>query len=287
MNRSLKIIYIVITICLLNTQTIFGALNSLSGYRAESIVTDPREFAENVVVYSDNSMESIEYTHTMLFIDGQLVSADIKVLNGCSYLYSGNVEKLFDCDISIVDKQVQVTKKDKSFVLNSYLKLEDGTVFIPLRELFEKMNYYVSYKGINDKDLTSIIMTRPCIYVDTFDSLNKNVNRDSDYILSIIRNRCLDGLDNYTQSMEARIKNESFGIEQFDEEFVFIENCIMDMKYIGQTSRYLIYDMNVYRVLYDITTGEIYFNYNTGLATYTKIVDVNDELLFDPLFIIG
>ncbi len=285
MKVYLKMFYIVTVFSLLNIQTVFGEVK-LNGYRAESIVTDFGASSENYVIYSNNQKEDVEYNHKLLYLDGELVAnTDVIIINGISYLDSITLKNELGYDAVKNGDKVQVSKDNVKVMTTSDFKENNGIFYIPLREFFETIGYNVDYKGITDQKSNSINPFKVNIYVDK--ETVETVAEEIKIAENLIKKACLEGLENYKKSMAINLESQGEDINRFNSDFDYIEKSINNLSYIGEVSRYYVFDMNVYRVFYDKVSGDIYFNYDTGLSTHTVILDVNNPHLFTPLFIVG
>lgn len=108
-------------------------------------------------------------------------------------------------------------------------------------------------------------------------------NISSDEAMKLVKEKCLEGLKNFEKVMKEKAKDEP---NRFDDDIKLIEKDINRMIYIGEVSKFYRYTIGPYDVLYDRTDGKIYFQIYQA-ETRIKEVDVNDENLYMPIFIVG
>mgnify|MGYP001637655189 CR=1 FL=1 len=108
-------------------------------------------------------------------------------------------------------------------------------------------------------------------------------NISSDEAMKLVKEKCLEGLKNFEKVMKEKAKDEP---GRFDDDIKLIEKDINRMIYIGEVSKFYRYTIGPYDVLYDRTDGKIYFQIYSS-ETYIKEMDVNDENLYMPIFIVG
>lgn len=108
-------------------------------------------------------------------------------------------------------------------------------------------------------------------------------NISSDEAMKLVKEKCLEGLKNFEKVMKEKAKDEP---NRFDDDIKLIEKDINRMIYIGEVSKFYRYTIGPYDVLYDRTDGKIYFQIYSS-ETYIKEMDVNDENLYMPIFIVG
>lgn len=108
-------------------------------------------------------------------------------------------------------------------------------------------------------------------------------NISSDDAMKLVKEKCLEGLKNFEKVMKEKAKDEP---GRFDDDIKLIEKDINRMIYIGEVSKFYRYTIGPYDVLYDRTDGKIYFQIYSS-ETYIKEMDVNDENLYMPIFIVG
>lgn len=276
-----KIVCLLVVIFILSVQTILGesSFYELNGGRAEAIVVDPLEQLENDIIYSDNSIEIVNFSHELLYLSGALVkNTEIEIINNTSYIDVNTINNMAGYSVNKNNDGTVIVSKGENSILIKDIKVINENICIPLRYTFENLKMNVSYYGITDRNSVSLVPNRVSIYIDDIYTDYESV--ESGLINS--KKICLEGFENYKNGLV-----ENNPEVYFDDEFLMIEKCINDMSYIGEVSRYYVFDMTVYRVVYDKISGEVYFDYNTGLCTFVKLVDVNYSGLYTPLFIIG
>lgn len=285
MNKFIFKNCLIVLMLMFSTQTVFAESNlyKLNGFRAESIVLDPSAQVENYVIYSDNNKEIVDYTHKIFYLNGGLVpNTEILLINGMSYINISAFDNMPEFSVYVNNNGTVSINKGKNLVLVNDIKTVKNTLYIPLRSTFENLKMNVAYFGITDTNSTSLVPTRVSVYVD--DKYTHYEDVESALLNS--KKVCLKGLENYKNEIIKNNNRLEFN-KEFDDEFLLIEKSINEMSYIGEVSRYYVFDMNLYRVVYDKISGEMYFDYNTGLCTYIKYIDVNSSDLFTPLFLIG
>ncbi len=286
MKLFFKAVYIITLCSFINIQSVFGEEVKLNGYKAESIVTDFGSTNENYIIYSNNQKEQVGFQHKLLYLEGELISnTDIKIFNGISYLDSITIKNELGYDVVKNGDKVQILKDNDVVMTTSDFKENGGIIYIALRKSFETVGYNVEYKGITNQKSTSINPFNVSIYLDIND--NHTAFEEIEIAENNIKNICLDGLETYKENMKIRLESQDVDIKNFYYDFEYIQHSIDNISYLGDVSRYYVFDMNVYRVFYDKITGDIYFNYSMGLVTYTVVVDVNNIYLYDPLFLVG
>lgn len=296
-----------VIVVMLSVQTVFGesSFYKLNGGRGEAIVSDPYEELEiesihsnestgdiityvdgssmerpNSIIYSDNSTEFVGYSHKLLYLNGALVkNTEIEIINNTSYIDVDILDNMVDYSVNQNNDGTVVVNKGADSVLVKDVKNVNDNTYIPLRYTFENLNMNVSYYGVTDIKSVSLVPSRVSIYIDETYTNYESI----DDALVNSKKICLEGLENYKNGIVENYNGEV----NLDDEFLMIEQCINEMSYIGEVSRYYVFDMNLYRVVYDKVSGEVYFDYNTGLCTFVKLVDVNDRGLYAPLFIVG
>lgn len=96
-----------------------------------------------------------------------------------------------------------------------------------------------------------------------------------------------EALEHYTVSLRENLAESGEDPARMDSSLAMIAEDIRNMYHVGEVSKYYVYDMDVYRVYVDRVSGDVYFHYEMGRATYMVFVDVHDPHLFTPLYIVG
>jgi hypothetical protein len=108
-------------------------------------------------------------------------------------------------------------------------------------------------------------------------------------ILIVVFSSC-NSDEQTVQETENNTVNDNHVVFNDEVKLAQIRHDISTMTYIGETLGYYIYDMNVYRAVVDKHTGQPYFNYESGLATYNVVLDTKspeNHKIFMPLYIVG
>ncbi len=256
----------------------------LDGFRAESIVDDPRKDMTTSIIYNDNFKEEVIFEHKLFYYNGELISnTEIISIEGVSYINIDSIENLIDYEIFYSVDKTAFVKDNKSVLSTKHYKSQDGKRFVSIREVFEKLGMNIEYYGISNRKSESLVPTRVSIYVDE----NYSGYTEIDKALENSKEVALEGLAKFEVSLQNNLENSGEPPNRFDKDIELIEKSINEMSYIGEISRYYIFDMNRYRVIYDKVSDEVYLSYNIGLATHTKILDINDSGLYILLFIVG
>ncbi len=260
-------------------------INTLNGYIGESIVNDPNEFDKNFVIYSDNTKEYIDYNQTLFYYNGQLQSdVNVRIINGESYCNFSEDFLYQELDVALgFDEGILKASRDNKVILEIRdYEIVDNKIYVPTSEFFEGIGMNVEYTFAMDEQSNSFVKSRDAVYVDK----EYYTTVDVDRALSETKSRCLKGFENYKASFI-----ESQGKHSLEDEYIqdlnMIQDSIENMTYMGEISKYYVFDMNLYRVFYDKVTGDVYLNYNVGYCTYTKFLDINSTDLYTPLFIVN
>lgn len=97
---------------------------------------------------------------------------------------------------------------------------------------------------------------------------------------------CLEGLDNFVQSIEDNIAKDGGNADHLKETFEGIETEINEMEYIGELSRYFKFTMGPYDVLFERMSERMFFVIHSS-NTIIKEIDVNDPSLYTYVFVVG
>lgn len=238
---------------------------------------------------------------TVLFINGEVIpEAEVIMEDGKAMLPLRLIaEKLgYELGWNGAEKKVTLKKDDKSIDItiakNEMSKLIKNTTYVTpdfveknlaesalvteslgddFKKFYETQMPITQDKTI-ERSLRNVIIDEKYEYKD---------NISSDDAMKLVKEKCLEGLKNFEKVMKEKAKDEP---NRFDDDIKLIEKDINRMIYIGEVSKFYRYTIGPYDVLYDRTDGKIYFQIYSS-ETYIKEMDVNDENLYMPIFIVG
>ena len=238
---------------------------------------------------------------TVLFINGEVIpEAEVIMDAGKAMLPLRLIaEKLgYELGWNDAEKKVTLKKADKSIDItiakNEMAKLIKNTTYVSpdfveknlaesalvteslgddFKKFYETQMPITQDKTI-ERSLRNIIIDEKHEYKD---------NISSDEAMKLVKEKCLEGLKNFEKVMKEKAKDDP---NRFDDDIKLIEKDINRMIYIGEVSKFYRYTIGPYDVLYDRTDGKIYFQIYSS-ETYIKEMDVNDENLYMPIFIVG
>ena len=238
---------------------------------------------------------------TVLFINGEVVpEAEVIMDAGKAMLPLRLIaEKLgYELGWNGAEKKVTLKKADKSIDIdtkkNEMAKLIKNTTYVSSDFVEKNLAESAVVTESLGKDFEKFYETEMPITQDkTIERSLRNVIIDekheykddisSDDAMKLVKEKCLEGLKNFEKVMKEKAKDEP---NRFDEDIKLIEKDINRMIYIGEVSKFYRYTIGPYDVLYDRTDGKIYFQIYSS-ETYIKEMDVNDENLYMPIFIVG
>ena len=238
---------------------------------------------------------------TVLFINGEVVpEAEVIMDAGKAMLPLRLIaEKLgYELGWNGAEKKVTLKKADKSIDItiakNEMSKLIKNTTYVSpdfveknlaesaivterigddSKEFYETQMPITQDKTI-ERSLRNVIIDEKHEYKD---------NLSSDDAMKLVKEKCLEGLKNFAKTLKEKTKEDP---NRFDDDIKLIEKDINRMIYIGEVSKFYRFTIGPYDVLYDRTDGKIYFQIYSS-ETYIKEMDVNDENLYMPIFIVG
>lgn len=238
---------------------------------------------------------------TILFINGEIIPEAEVIMDGGKVMLPLRLiaEKLgYELGWNGAEKKVTLKKADKSIDVaiakNEMTKLIKNTTYVSpdfveknlaesalvteslgddFKKFYETQMPITQDKTI-ERSLRNIIIDEKHEYKD---------NISSDEAMKLVKEKCLEGLKNFEKVMKEKAKDEP---NRFDDDIKLIEKDINRMIYIGEVSKFYRYTIGPYDVLYDRTDGKIYFQIYQA-ETRIKEVDVNDENLYMPIFIVG
>lgn len=238
---------------------------------------------------------------TVLFINGEVIPEAEVIMDGGKAMLPLRLiaEKLgYELGWNGAEKKVTLKKADKSIDIatnkNEMAKLIKNTTYVSPDFVEKNLAESALVTESLGKDFEKFYDTQMPITQDkTIERSLRNViidekheykdNISSDEAMKLIKEKCLEGLKNFEKVMKEKAKDEP---GRFDDDIKLIEKDINRMIYIGEVSKFYRYTIGPYDVLYDRTDGKIYFQIYSS-ETYIKEMDVNDENLYMPIFIVG
>lgn len=238
---------------------------------------------------------------TVLFINGEVVPEAEVIMDGGKAMLPIRLiaEKLgYELGWNGAEKKVTLKKADNMIDIdttkNEMAKLIKNTTYVSpdfveknlaesavvteelpkeFKKFYETQMPITQDKTI-ERSLRNVIIDEKHEYKD---------NISSDEAMKLVKEKCLEGLKNFEKVMKEKAKDEP---NRFDDDIKLIEKDINRMIYIGEVSKFYRFTIGPYDVLYDRTDGKIYFQIYSS-ETYIKEMDVNDENLYMPIFIVG
>lgn len=238
---------------------------------------------------------------TVLFINGEVIPEAEVVMDGGKAMLPLRLiaEKLgYELGWNGAEKKVTLKKADKSIDIaiakDDAAKLIKNTTYVSPDFVEKNLAESALVTESLGKDFEKFYETQMPITQDkTIERSLRNViidekheykdNISSDEAMKLVKEKCLEGLKNFEKVMKEKAKDEP---GRFDDDIKLIEKDINRMIYIGEVSKFYRYTIGPYDVLYDRTDGKIYFQIYQA-ETRIKEVDVNDENLYMPIFIVG
>lgn len=238
---------------------------------------------------------------TVLFINGEVIPEAEVVMDGGKAMLPLRLiaEKLgYELGWNGAEKKVTLKKADNMIDIvttkNEMAKLINNTTYVSPDFVEKNLAESALVTESLGKDFEKFYETQMPITQDkTIERSLRNViidekyeyedNISSDDAMKLVKEKCLEGLKNFEKVMKEKAKDEP---GRFDDDIKLIEKDINRMIYIGEVSKFYRYTIGPYDVLYDRTNGKIYFQIYQA-ETYIKEMDVNDENLYMPIFIVG
>lgn len=238
---------------------------------------------------------------TVLFINGEVIPEAEVVMDGGKAMLPLRLiaEKLgYELGWNGAEKKVTLKKADKSIDIaiakDDAAKLIKNTTYVSPDFVEKNLAESALVTESLGKDFEKFYETQMPITQDkTIERSLRNViidekheykdNISSDEAMKLVKEKRLEGLKNFEKVMKEKAKDEP---GRFDDDIKLIEKDINRMIYIGEVSKFYRYTIGPYDVLYDRTDGKIYFQIYSS-ETYIKEMDVNDENLYMPIFIVG
>lgn len=239
---------------------------------------------------------------TVLFINGEVIpEAEVIMDDGKAMLPLRLIaEKLgYEVGWNGAEKKVTLKKADNSIDIatakdDAMAKIIKNTTYVSSDFVEKNLAESAIVTEELAKDFEKFYETEMPITQDkTIERSLRNVIIDekheykddlsADDAMKLVKEQCLEGLKNFEKVMKEKAKDEP---GRFDDDMKLIEKDINRMIYIGEVSKFYRYTIGPYDVLYDRTDGKIYFQIYSS-ETYIKEMDVNDENLYMPIFIVG
>lgn len=238
---------------------------------------------------------------TILFINGEIIPEAEVIMDGGKAMLPLRLiaEKLgYELGWNGAEKKVTLKKADNMIDIatskNEMSKLIKNTTYVTPDFVEKNLAESALVTESLGKDFENFYDTQMPITQDkTIERSLRNViidekheykdNLSSDDAMKLVKEKCLEGLNNFAKTLKEKTKDEP---NRFDDDIKLIEKDINRMIYIGEVSKFYRYTIGPYDVLYDRTDGKIYFQIYSS-ETYIKEMDVNDENLYMPIFIVG
>lgn len=196
----------------------------------------------------------------------------------------------------IIDKS-NAYVEGKDYAMEKAAKIVNRLTYVPLSfaqkamglnvEDTERMEglypkYYESQMPLSPEK-TIVRSLRNIIVDGKHEYMDKSSGKEA---MKLVQEKCIEGLRNYEKSMRAKLAASKEDPKRFDDVYKDIEREIGRMIFLGEVSKFYKYTIGPYDILFDKTNGKIYFEiYSSG--TIIKEMDVNDENLYSPVFIVG
>jgi hypothetical protein len=171
------------------------------------------------------------------------------------------------------------------------------SAYVPLRFIAENLGAAVDYSLPLSPEFTyyfdtlmpvspALTIVRDFANIIIDEEYNFSNSLTPEEVMKKTQELCLEGLENFSESMRKNLKNLNEEPDRFESDFNGIKTEINRMLYIGEVSRFYKYTIGPYDILYDRINGKTFFViYSSG--TIIKEVDVNDPGLYSPVFIVG
>ena len=274
-------------------------------------------YYNDMILLPNNDKISLNGNNTLLFIDGTFINSEVIIRNDRAlvpvYLLKVGLE-LRSVDWDDSKKEVTIKKgqktivltigKDKAYVNGNEIQLDCPAIlykdrtYVPLRFVSEILDAIVSYAPPMNNDFTyyydtTLPMTAPGTIIRDF----ANIIVDEKYgdgftavskeeAMKDAKETCLIGLANFTETIKKDLNKSGEPIDKFDVELNSIANEINRMLYIGEVSRYYQFTIGAYDILYDkYNQRKFFIIYSSG--EIVKEIDVNDPVLYMPIFFVG
>lgn len=272
-------------------------------------------YPERIILSNGNEIDLIENA-TLLFLNGSLITDYEIIIRNDRVLVPVRLiaqELGASVDWDGIGRVVTVSKSQNEIVLT----IDSGSAFVngietaldypaiiykdstyvPLRFVTENLDATVGYSLRLSPEYTyyydtlmpvspalTIVRNFANIIIDEKYDFNDSLT--SEEAMKKTQEICLEGLENFAESMRKNLVNSNENPDRRDSDFDSIKTEIDRMMYIGEVSRFYKFTIGPYDILYDRINGKIFFViYSSG--TIIKEVDVNDTGLYMPVFIVG
>lgn len=259
--------------------------------------------ADDWIEYGDGTYYLIPKDYKMVFVNGvPLKKAKVYIENGNVFLPLRQVSEELDFKVDwnqklretyLINGNIKITVKpnDSTIKFNELTTqmdkmpyIVDGTMYVPIDFFVKYTNTVVSYfDGDFENSQNSLVQWQEAIFIDNVVDENRILTKNE--ALEYIKLSCLDGLVNFKRTTTEKLINET-GEDRFKNDYMHIEDSINNIKYIGETERFYIYEMSVYRILYDKVTAEFYFNYTLSNYEFTVKFDEYNSQLYWHRFLV-
>jgi hypothetical protein len=270
---------------------------------------------ESIILSNGNKID-MDANATLLFLNGTLISDyEIIIRNDRSLvplrLISQELGASVDWDGS--KREVKITKYQTEIILmiDNDIALVNGIeialdypailykdlTYVPLRFVAENLDALVQYSSRLSPEFTYYYDTQMPVSPANIiirDYANIIIDEKYDFSDSVTMEEamkktqevCLEGLDNFIQSLRANLADSNENPDRFNGEYESIKREINRMLYIGEVSRFYKYTIGPYDIMFDRINERIFFViYSSGIIV--QEADINDAGLFMPIFIVG
>lgn len=235
---------------------------------------------DNFIELSDGEkVEGISETYVPIFVNGELSRCITAFIEETTvYVPTTFMESDLNMSIEALGEGIMSIAK------------EDITYYA-LSDALENTDWEFSFVDMNDDAINSkaLVRTQSSVYLYNTEETKAEGLSSEDGLdkAKVILNESLEA---FSISLRENLESSKEDTSRFDGELEQIQQDIDALSYMGETLGYYIYDMNIYRVMVDKYSGQVYVNYETGLATYNVPIDLDGEDISDifmPLYIVG
>ncbi len=261
------------------------------------------EGTDNWIEHDDNTVYYIPKDYKMIFVNGELLkNTEVYIKNENIFLPIRKISETLGFNVEwnkefaeayLINDNMKITVRpnDSTIEVNDLtINLEDvpyivdDTMYVPLSFFDQYTNTVVSYyDGDFQNSQNSLVQWREAIHIDYVVDENNILTKNE--ALEYIKVACLNGLDNFKITTTEKLIKET-GEDRFKDEYVYIEDAINSIEFLGEIERFYIYDMSVYRVLYDKVTEKFYFNYTLSQYEFTVEFDEQSTELYWHRFLV-
>lgn len=292
--RPIKLTLIIAFILILTSCNLNQTGKNLTEYDNKGIFTVTSASEDNYAIFSDGERLDVSNDYIPVFINGKL-SKCISAFEQDGSIYvpsdfwnnylniTSKSEKIYDNKISqLWDNYLDITSE----LSDETMMIKNGEKYLNLSNILGNTSWnmnFIEKDSDNIKEKT-LLTKHSSIYLFN-NTITAQLSIEEG--LEAAKGTSEDALVLFESSIKEDLKKSDEDITRFDEEISQIRHDISGITYIGETPYYYIYDMNYYRIIIDKYTGQPYFNYESGLATYNVILDPENSKIFMPLYIIG